>query len=159
MAAGILVAVKALQDFVLLGAFHINPDAPDLVTQALPHDDVPALACAFAAVVVLGPFNEELLLRGLLLGRFGAHGYWRSGIVLSAVLFAALHFDRVHILELTAAGLLTGWLYYRTRSLWPAVLLHVLNMANSKRLMPSSLAISFRLSSASKLSLDQYRLK
>ena len=85
------------------------------------------LISAFLAIILFAPVAEELFFRGLLLGRFGAHQYWKSGIALSAVVFALLHADTAHIVELFGVGLVLGWLYGRTRSIWPGVLLHTLN--------------------------------
>ncbi len=82
---------------------------------------------AAIAVVLAGPLAEELLFRGLLLGRLGAHGYWRSGIVISALVFMGCTLDARHSFELFGMGLVLALLYRRTGSLWPPIGLHALN--------------------------------
>jgi membrane protease YdiL (CAAX protease family) len=85
-----------------------------------------ALCPAIAALVLAGPISEELLFRGLLLGRFRANGYLVSGTIISTVIFMLSHSDPRQYLELCGGGLLLAWLYHRTNSLWPPIALHAL---------------------------------
>jgi membrane protease YdiL (CAAX protease family) len=98
-------------------------DAPSL-TEFFGADAV-GLTLTVLVVVVLGPFVEELLLRGVVLDaldrRFGR--WW--GIAASAVAFALLHGSAWSLLPMTFLGLALGRLASRRRSLWPAVALHV----------------------------------
>lgn len=76
-------------------------------------------------VAVVGPVLEEALLRGVVLGALrGRLGVWVS-IALSAVAFSLLHASVWSFLPLTVLGVALGWLAVRSRSLWPAVLTHV----------------------------------
>jgi membrane protease YdiL (CAAX protease family)/NAD-dependent dihydropyrimidine dehydrogenase PreA subunit len=78
-----------------------------------------------AVVAVLGPLIEEAMLRGVLLGAVRPRiGAWPA-IVLSAVVFALLHASVWSLLPLTVLGVGLGWLAARSRSLWPAILAHV----------------------------------
>ncbi len=96
----------------------------------------PLSAVLFA--VVLAPAYEELLFRRVLFGRLLAAGRPVLGIVLSSLAFALLH----EIPGLSGNGLLAicqlwlvygtmgaafAWLYWRTGSLWAAILAHGLN--------------------------------
>ena len=69
--------------------------------------------------------------RGLFVGRFDVHGYRRFALIGSAVVFMLLHSEVTHYAEFLLAGLVLGWLYQRTGSLWPPIALHVLNNAFS----------------------------
>jgi membrane protease YdiL (CAAX protease family) len=82
------------------------------------------VALAFLSLVVLPPLVEEVVFRGVLLERFTVK--WRLGvaILLSAVLFGALHVDPVGA---GMFGVITGLLYLRTGSLWPGILIHAVN--------------------------------
>ena len=75
---------------------------------------------------VLAPAIEEMLFRGLFLRSF-LHRYlpWRA-IVLSAVIFGAMHMNIYQLFSAFFFGLASGWLYCRARSLWPPILLHAL---------------------------------
>jgi uncharacterized protein len=84
------------------------------------------VAITVALVAVVGPVLEEALLRGVVLQavqrRFGA---WPA-IIVSALAFALLHASLWSLLPLTVLGVGLGWLASRSRSLWPAVIAHVL---------------------------------
>jgi glutamate-5-semialdehyde dehydrogenase len=81
--------------------------------------------------VVIAPVTEELVFRGLILR--GLLGRWRpaAAILFSAGLFALVHFNPVQAPVALLLGLLTGWLYVRTRSLGLCILAHALNNAAS----------------------------
>lgn len=76
-------------------------------------------------VAVVGPVLEEALLRGIVLGALrGRLGVWVS-IAVSAVAFSLLHASLWSFLPLTVLGVALGWLAVRSRSLWPAIVAHV----------------------------------
>lgn len=83
----------------------------------------------FAAVVLLGaPFAEEIGYRGLLFAtvvRSGIAG-WGS-ILITAALFALLHFEPVRLGVLFAVGLVFGWLRHRTGRLGAPIVAHAVN--------------------------------
>jgi len=84
----------------------------------------------FAAfVVVIGPLCEELAFRGfmmpLLMRSFGA----LPGIVVTGALFGSLHgpeysWSWQHVLLVSVAGMVFGWVRYKTGSTAAAVFLH-----------------------------------
>jgi uncharacterized protein len=90
--------------------------------------------------VVLAPAYEELLFRRVLFGRLLAAGRPVLGIVLSSLAFALLHeipgLSGNGVLAICQLWLVYGtmgaafaWLYWRTGSLWAAILAHGLNNA------------------------------
>lgn len=81
---------------------------------------------AFLTVAVLGPVWEEFAFRGLLLGGLARHISFGWANMLQALLFALVHDDAPRFAYYLALGLLTGWLVRSTRSLAPAVVLHIL---------------------------------
>lgn len=87
----------------------------DLTAQTLP---------AILTVCVLAPVLEEMLFRGVILRGF-LHRYPRwVAIVFSAMLFGAAHLNIYQFMVATVLGVLAGWLYERTRSLLPCIVLH-----------------------------------
>ena len=48
-------------------------------------------------------------------------------IVISAVVWSAMHIDPAQLFDVFFSGLLYGWIYERTRSIWPTLLMHVTN--------------------------------
>ena len=75
-------------------------------------------------IVVWGPFAEEIFFRGFLLAALApALGDMRAAVVSSAV-FAAAHLSLGLTVPIFVTGLLLAWLYLKTRSLWPPIVMH-----------------------------------
>ena len=77
---------------------------------------------------LLAPLVEELVFRGAILR---ALLRWKSnpwiGIVISAVMFSAIHMNPAQMPHAFLVGLLLGWMYYRTDSIVPGVVYHWVN--------------------------------
>ncbi len=77
-------------------------------------------------LVVVAPVTEEILFRGLILrGLLSRHNV-RLAILLSAALFALAHLNPWQAVSAGSLGVLFGWWYYRTRSIVPGLIGHVL---------------------------------
>ncbi len=75
----------------------------------------------FVLVFTLIPFDEETMFRGFLVPRVG--------IIVSALIFAALHASYLSIAEVIAAfvyGLLAGYTFKKTGSLYTTIMAHAL---------------------------------
>lgn len=74
---------------------------------------------------LLAPLVEEAIFRGAIERRL-LETKWNPwfAIVISALLFAIPHFSLYAVFS--CFGILVGWLYYRTRSIWPGILVHFL---------------------------------
>ncbi len=87
-----------------------------------------SLGLALGLAVIAAPVLEELLFRGLLQRVVVDRRGVRVGVVVTALLFGAMHLaEPLSVPPLVVLGLATGWLRERTGSLWPPILLHVLN--------------------------------
>ena len=74
--------------------------------------------------VVWGPFTEELFFRGFLVAALApTFGPFRAAVV-SAALFAGVHFSVSTMIPIFLIGLVLAWLYLRTRSLLQPYLAH-----------------------------------
>jgi uncharacterized protein len=79
---------------------------------------------ALVALVIVAPLTEELLFRGLILtGFLRRYGAVRA-VIYSSILFALSHLNPYQFPAGLAMGLFLGWLYVRTRTLWPCMLMH-----------------------------------
>jgi uncharacterized protein len=85
----------------------------------------------FAVMLMVGaPIAEELAFRGLLFGalqRRGVGAFWT--IVITAVVFAAFHFEPTRFFVLLAPGLAFGFVRWKTGSLGAAMVAHGVNNA------------------------------
>ncbi len=77
-------------------------------------------------IVAWGPFAEELFFRGFALPAFAARAGNAWGVIISSAIFAAAHLQLGALIPIFITGLLLGWLYLATRSLWPPFIAHAL---------------------------------
>ena len=91
----------------------------------------PASAYAVAAFAVLiAPFMEELLFRGLLFAFFEKHGGLTFAVVSTALLFAGLHIPEYwgawdHVVMILIVGIVFSLVRGATRSVTPSYILHL----------------------------------
>lgn len=79
-------------------------------------------------VVVSGPIIEEICFRGLLLdGLLKTRCRPWIAILISAVAFGLFHGLWAPFVTATLFGLLAGWLYWRTGSIIPGLIIHIAN--------------------------------
>lgn len=84
------------------------------------------------SIVIMAPLMEELLFRGAMQGyllRKWKNQIW--AIVLPALLFGIVHGNPMQIPFAFVTGLILGWVFYRTGSLLPGMLMHFVNNASS----------------------------
>ncbi len=115
--AAVLVLVNGVQWLVWLVPMSAAEKAlfAQMASGGLPHV---LLAC------VLAPCLEEMLFRGVILQGFLARYPRGRAIWGSALLFGAAHLNLYQAAVGVVLGLLTGWLYERSRSLLPCIGLH-----------------------------------
>lgn len=94
------------------------------------------------SVGLLAPIAEEIGFRGVLMG-----GLLRMrckpwvAIVLSAIVFSFFHGTYLQLLGTMVFGIITGWLYWRTRSLIPGMIIHIVNNSTAvilEKMIPDS---------------------
>lgn len=78
-------------------------------------------------LMVVAPLTEEFISRYMVLGGLLRTVKPTKAIVLSALLFSALHLNLWQIPATFLIGLLLGWVYYRTRSLLLCMGMHALH--------------------------------
>ena len=88
-------------------------------------------------LVLVAPLTDELFFRGLILRGFLARYAVRPAVLGSAFLFAALHLNPWQFFSALALGLLFGWWFWRTGSLFPCLAGHA--CANSLVFSPTLL--------------------
>lgn len=80
----------------------------------------------FVVGVLLAPFVEEIFFRGFLFQGFRQKYGWKSAMLLSSAIFAAAHLDPVALIPTFLLGFVLAYLYHRSNSLWPGIILHFL---------------------------------
>lgn len=80
----------------------------------------------FFVGAILAPLVEEIFFRGFLFQGFRERYGWVSAMLLSSGIFAVAHLDPVSLIPTFILGALLAYLYHRSNSVWPGVILHVL---------------------------------
>ena len=79
------------------------------------------------SITLLAPLLEELLFRGAIQGELARRCSPWKAIIISSLIFGVIHLNPAQIPFAFLLGILFGWLYYRTGSLLPGIVGHVLN--------------------------------
>ncbi|MBR4149692.1 MAG: CPBP family intramembrane metalloprotease [Rikenellaceae bacterium] len=80
-------------------------------------------------LAVLAPVLEEILFRGILLEAVREKYSSGRAIVVSALMFGVIHIIPQQVVNAFVIGLILGFIYVRTDSLWPVIIIHALNNA------------------------------
>lgn len=134
LAAGtVLYAATFVSERLYTALFFATPLEHPLVTMTKQATSLTALALPLLLAGVAAPVAEEVLYRAFtlppLVQRFGVAG----GVILSALLFAVLHFSVAWLPEVALVGTGLALLYYRTGSLMSVVVTHA--FLNSARMV------------------------
>jgi membrane protease YdiL (CAAX protease family) len=131
-----LLAVPII--FVIAGTFGWLSDITNVIISIFPEDKVSLTmlynmmdggVISIISICVIAPFLEEMLFRGIILRSFLAHYSPAKAIVASSVLFALIHLNIYQIPGAFIIGCFLGWVYYKSRSLWPCIYAHAVNNA------------------------------
>ncbi len=87
-------------------------------------------AISFIAIAIVPALVEEFACRGIILGLLRKHGEGFA-IITSSIVFGVMHGNFEQIPFATFAGLIFGYIYVKTNSIWPSVLVHGINNAVS----------------------------
>ncbi len=84
----------------------------------------------YVAIGILAPLAEEVVFRGAILrtlfGMMSKKNHWVA-IMISAAIFGVIHGNTAQFVNALLMGLFLGWMYYRTKSLVPGILMHWVN--------------------------------
>lgn len=76
--------------------------------------------------VIVAPLVEETFFRGFLFAAFRRRYGWKKGALITAALFAIVHLNLLAIPTLFLLGLALAFLYHRSGSLWPSMIMHAI---------------------------------
>ena len=80
----------------------------------------------FIVGAIFAPLVEEIFFRGFLFQGFREKYGWITAMLLSAGIFAVAHLDLVVLIPTFILGCLLAYLYHRSNSIWPGIILHFL---------------------------------
>lgn len=80
----------------------------------------------FLVAVVFAPLVEEMFFRGFLFQGLRQRYGWISGMLISSAIFAVGHLDLATLIPAFILGNVLAYVYHRSNSVWPGILLHFL---------------------------------
>ena len=126
---GMSFLIAASQAFVLFTALFLLDVDPSDIGEDL--ERLQRLVSGIAGILyacIFAPIAEEIGFRGLILG-----GLLKTrcrpwiAILISALVFASFHGFGAHFVTALLFGILVGWLYWRTGSIIPGIIMHITN--------------------------------
>jgi membrane protease YdiL (CAAX protease family) len=128
-AVGMSVLIATSQAFVLFSALSLLD--VDLLYQGEELERRQQFFSGIAGALnacIFGPIMEEICFRGLILdGLLKTRCRPWLAILISALLFALLHGLGANFVTAMLFGILVGWLYWRTGSIIPGIIIHITN--------------------------------
>ncbi len=82
------------------------------------------LCIVIILLCLVGPIVEEILFRGIFFRGLFRRYNLRKALIWSAIFFGIAHIHSVQMIMATILGLFLGWIYYKTESLYMAILAH-----------------------------------
>lgn len=79
---------------------------------------------AFILAVIAAPILEELIFRGIILDGLLKNYSLLKSILISSLLFGLVHLNPWQFITGFILGIFSGWVYYKTRSLLPSIIMH-----------------------------------
>lgn len=76
--------------------------------------------------IFIAPLIEETVMRGFLFGGLRQRFGWLKAALVSSALFGALHLSLAAFIPTAALGFMFCYLYHRSNSLWPGIIMHTL---------------------------------
>lgn len=125
--AGVAInSAAAYLNSVMISFFDYSEFAEEQLWQTPAYTSNFEMILLFFSMAVVPGFIEEFLFRGVVLSNLLPYGR-TTAIVGSAVLFGLMHQNIQQLFYTTVTGLVLGWIYVRTKSIWPGVLMHLVN--------------------------------
>ena len=81
----------------------------------------------YLTIAIAAPILEELIFRGVVLKKFLQKYSPTKAIILSSVIFGIAHLNPWQFVGAFAIGLFIGWIYWKTKSVWPGIFMHFAN--------------------------------
>ena len=118
-------------NFRLTESVPILQRAYDIVSAMLEQMTGGPLWSSFLLAAIFAPIFEEWLCRGMILRGLLTKMKPGWAIVVSALFFALIHLNPWQALNAFLIGLVMGYVYYKSGSLWLTMLIHFVNNATS----------------------------
>ena len=124
--AAFLILVAGAFAFVSLLFPHFNANQAQVNDFTQPQTSQ-SLRLSFLALVIIPPFIEEIVFRGFIFPALTKRWGITGGAILTSILFGIAHWQLNVSVYTLILSLLLCFMYYKLRSIWPGIFLHMLN--------------------------------
>lgn len=107
---------------VFMEAFNLHLKSPDVEMPT----GTAGIIISVVRLVICAAMTEEIVMRGYVMGNLRAYGD-KFAIIMSSVMFAAMHGNLVQAPFALIAGFALGYFSIKTGSLWTGIIIHALN--------------------------------
>lgn len=118
----ILLGINVINNLIMM--------ALDVDVQAMQFSDLLASLDQPAILLVTGilfaPLVEESIFRGFLFGGLRHKWGWMKAALVSSAIFGAIHMSIAAFIPTFCLGFLFAYLYQKSNSIWPGIILHTL---------------------------------
>ena len=114
----------------------------DNALESLKVDTVGSFLLLTLGAVIIAGISEEILFRGFLQKSFENSISKTRAVILSSSVFSLMHFSP-QILQIFLLGVLLGYIALRTDSLYPSIVLHMINNAIAISAINWDITVSF----------------
>ncbi|MFJ8065065.1 lysostaphin resistance A-like protein [Psychrobacillus sp. NPDC096426] len=81
---------------------------------------------AIFSIVIFAPILEEIIFRRIIFGSLLPKTNFFVAALVSAIAFAVIHFEFVHILLYAVSGFIFAFIYYKTKRIMASIISHML---------------------------------
>jgi len=99
----------------------------DIMEQILSPLSQGSMVMSIITVGIVAPFTEEFLFRGVIYKTLNKNISIGWTIIIQAILFGVFHGNLIQGTYATFLGIVFGYVTYKTKSLWPAIMMHMVN--------------------------------
>jgi CAAX protease family protein len=126
-----LLAIGVYFAFALIYTPLVHPDQEDIARDLGFGESVFGGIAAGILIIGAAPISEEIFFRGFVFGGLRRRLPLWPAAAIAGVIFGVFHFTGISSLgvlpQLAVLGLLLCWLYEKTGSIWPPIIVHMLN--------------------------------
>ncbi len=111
-----------------IASWTLSSVSNQIMAQCMLFDNVWHWFLSILVIAALPAISEELFFRGALLPLIKrVTGSWTAAVVISAVVFSAIHLDASAFLARTVLGLILGVIFVLTKNIWASTAFHFTN--------------------------------
>jgi membrane protease YdiL (CAAX protease family) len=118
---GCQLVIEGLMDLILPYFEKLSKEYTELMEQAFGGNPV----LVFISVVILAPFSEELIFRGVIFKKAIRFNSFVVANILQALLFGIFHMNIVQGIYAFGGGLAMGYVAYKYKTIMASILLHL----------------------------------